>query len=156
MGCAILEGMTEPTLTVLGVYRPLISEETWREQWQVTEDDDATREHFDGLVLIEAVAEGLRGPFDFSKFGQMHPDRPDDPDSMLVGYDEGLLSSDGETLIQRKLDCVRGTGPLRFAVYLHMYDPTRPLQWQYGQVTCPPVQDAPARLMMLMPYTASS
>jgi hypothetical protein len=48
--------MTEPTLTVIGVYRPLISEETWREQWQVTEDDNATREHFDGLVLIEAVA----------------------------------------------------------------------------------------------------
>jgi hypothetical protein len=108
--------MTEPTLTVIGVYRPLISEETWREQWQVTEDDNATREHFDGLVLIEAVAEGLSGLFDFSKFGQMHPDRPDDPDSMLVGYDEGLLSSDGETLIQRKMDCVRGSEPLRFAV----------------------------------------
>jgi hypothetical protein len=148
--------MTEPTLTVIGVYRPLISEETWLEQWQVTEDDNATREHFDTLVLIEAVVEGLSEPIDFSKFGQMHPDRPDDPDSMLVGYDEGLLSSDGETLIQRKMDCVRGTGPLRFAVYLHMYQPTRPLQWQYGQITCPPVQDAPARLMMLMPYTASS
>ena len=148
--------MTEPTLTVIGVSRPLISEETWREQWEVTEDDNATREHFDGLVLIEAVAEGLNDPFDFSKFGQMHPDRPDDPDSMLVGYDEGLLSSDGETLIQREMDCVRGTGPLRFAAYLHMYDPTRPLQWQYGEVNCPPVQDAPARLMMLMPYTACS
>jgi hypothetical protein len=65
----------------------------------------------------------------------MHPDRPDDPDSMLVGYDEGLLSSDGETLIQRKMDCVRGSEPLRFAVYLHLYDPLRPLQWPYGQVT---------------------
>ena len=49
-GCAILGGMTEPKLTVIGVYRPLISEETWREQWQVTEDGNATREHFDGLA----------------------------------------------------------------------------------------------------------
>jgi hypothetical protein len=47
--------MTEPTVTVLGVYRPLLSEETWREQWQVTEDDNATREHLDGLVFYESI-----------------------------------------------------------------------------------------------------
>jgi hypothetical protein len=35
----------------------------------------------------------------------------------------GLLSIDGETLIQRKMNCVHGTGPLKFAVYLHLYDP---------------------------------
>ena len=148
--CAV----SEPRLTVFGVYHPVISEETWREQWQVTGNDEATREHFGSLVLIEAAVENLDGPFDFGKFGQMQPDHPDDPRYMQVGYDEGLLSADGETLIQRQMNCVRGTGPLRFAVYLHRYDPERPLQWQYGQVTCPPVQDAPVRLMMLMPYTA--
>ena len=148
--------MSEPKLTILGVYRPEISDKTRQEQWSVTEDDEATREHFDQLVLIEALVEGLGEPFDMSSFGQMHPDRPDDPDSMLVGYDEGLLSSDGETLIQRDMDCVNGSGPLRFAVYLHMYDPTRPLLWQGGEVSCPAVTDAPPRLMKLMPYTASS
>ena len=51
--------MSEPRLTVLGVYRPQISAETWQEQWQVTGDDDETRKHFDKLVLIEAVVEGL-------------------------------------------------------------------------------------------------
>jgi hypothetical protein len=146
--------VSEPHLTVIGVYRPVISAETCREQWQVTGDDGATQGHFGRLVLIEAVTEGLSGAFDFSKFGQMQPDHPDDPRYMQVGYDEGLLSSDGETLIQRKMGCVQGTGSLRFAVYLHLYDPLRPLQWQYGQVICPPVQDVPARLMMLMPYTA--
>ncbi len=146
--------MPEPLLTVLGVYRPVISEETWREQWQVTDDDEATREHFRTLVLIEAVVEGLSGAFDFSKFGQMQPDHPEDPRYMQVGYDEGLLSSDGEMLIQRRMGCVQGTGPVRFAVYLHLYDSQRPLQWQYGQVTCPSVRDVPARLMMLMPYNA--
>jgi hypothetical protein len=50
---------------------------------------------------------------------------PDDPMRMLFGYDEGLLSADGEKLIQRTMDCMQGAGPLRFAVYLHSYDPNR-------------------------------
>ncbi len=86
----------------------------------------------------------------------MHPEFPDDPNRMPVGYDEGLLSADGESLIQHDTDCVNGTGLLRLAVYLHIYDPDRPLQWQHGEVHCPSVEEAPARLMMLMPYTACS
>jgi hypothetical protein len=71
--------MASPTLTVLGVYKPQISTETWQDQWQVTASDDQTREHFDTLVLIEAVVEGLNDPFDMSQFGQMRPEFPDDP-----------------------------------------------------------------------------
>lgn len=148
--------MTEPQLTILGVYRPAISAETWQDQWNVTEDDKETRDHFAQLVLIEAVAEHLTEPLDMGEFGQMQLQFPDDPSRMMVGYDEGLLSADGEHLIEREMDCVQGTGPLRFAVYLHLYDPDRPIEWQHGQVKCPPIQDAPVRLMMLMPYTASS
>jgi|SRR6185437_5266251 len=148
--------MTEPRLTILGVYRPQISAETWQEQWQVTGDDDETREHFEHLVLIEAVVEDLSEPFNMGKFGQMMLEFPDDLSRMMVGYDEGLLSADGETLIQRDMDCIYGTGTVRFAVYLHMYDPNRPLKWQRGDVSCPSIQDAPARLMMLMPYNACS
>ena len=146
--------MNEPTLKVLGVYRPIISKETWEEQWRVTADDAYTNGHFASLVLIECVVDGLDGRFDFGKFGQMQAEFPDDPSRMQVGYDEGLLSADGETLILREMKCVEGTGPLRFAVYLHLYDPERPLRWQGGEVVCPPVQDAPVRLMMLMPYVA--
>lgn len=148
--------MAQPTLTVLGVYRPQISAETWQEQWQVTESDEDTREHFDKLVLIEAVVDGLEEPFDMCRFGQMQLEFPGDPSRMMVGYEEGLLSADGESLIQRETDCVQGTGPLRFAVYLHLYDPQRLLQWQGGQVECLPIQEVPIRLMMLMPYTACS
>jgi len=148
--------MSAPNLRIMGVYRPLIGEETWQEQWQVTCDDQATRAHFDTLVLIEAVVEGLGEPLDFSKFGQMQLDHPGDHRYMQVGYDEGLLSADGESLIQRRMHCVQGTGALRFAVYLHLYDPKRPLQWQHGEVTCPSVQEAPVRLMALMPYHACS
>ena len=148
--------MAEAILTVLGVYRPEISAETWQEQWEVTADDDQTRAHFDQLVLIEAIAEGLSGPFDMTKFGQMQAAFPDDPQRMQVGYDEGLLSIDGETLMQRKMNCVQGTGTLRFAAYLHLYDPRQPLLWQGGEVMCPPIADIPVRLLLLMPYNACS
>jgi hypothetical protein len=148
--------MSEPKLTILGVYRPQISKETWEEQWQVTGDDEYTREHFDKLVLIEAIVDGLNEPFEMIKFGQTQKEFPDDSKRMQVGYDEGLLSSNGEQLILREMDCVEGTGPLRFAVYLHLYDSERPLRWQRGEVTCPPIEDVPVRLSMLMPYTACS
>ena len=148
--------MTEPRVTVLGVYRPTISDEAWQEQWQVTGDDGATREHFESLVLIEGVVEGLGEHFDMSKFGQMQNEFPNDRRRMQVGYDEGLLSADGEILVNREMDCVNGTGPLRFAVYLHCYDPARPLLWQCGELTCPPIMEAPLRLMALMPYNACS
>jgi hypothetical protein len=154
--CITMTRMTEPKLTILGVYRPQISEETWKEQWQVSEDNKETQEHFDGLVLIEAVVDDLTEPFDIGRFGQMSLAFPDDPRRMQVGYDEGLLSLDGETLIERRMDCIEGSGSLRFAVYLHQYDANRPLQWQGGQLLCPPVQDAPVRLMMLMSYNACS
>lgn len=146
--------MNEPILKVLGVYRPEINAEAWRKQFQVTGDEQATHDHFENLVLIEAIVEGLTERFDFSKFGQMLCGYRNYPDNMQVGYDEGLLSADGEHLIQRRMNCVHGTGPLRFAVYLHFYDANRPLQWQCGEIACPPMQEAPVRLMMLMPYRA--
>jgi hypothetical protein len=148
--------MAEQKLTILGVYRPQISAETWQEQLQVTGDDAYTREHFEKLVLIEAIVEGLDGRLEMGEFGQMQAEFPDDPKRMQVGYDEGLLSLDGETLIQRKMDCVNGTGPLRFAAYLHLYDSQRPVKWQGGDVTCPPIQEMPVRLLLLMPYNACS
>jgi hypothetical protein len=148
--------MADPQLTILGVYRPEISKETWQEQFKVTGDEEFTREHFGTLVLIEAIVEGLDEPFKMEEFGQMDAEFPSDRDRMQVGYDEGLLSGNGETLIQRKINCVHGSGRLRFATYLHCYDPDRPLQWQNGEVSAPPVQDIPVRLLTLMPYNACS
>ena len=148
--------MTEPELNIIGIYRPQVSAETWQEQLQVTDDEIYTKEHFDKLVLIEAVVDGLDEPFDMGQFGQMQAEFPDDPRRMQCGYDEGLLSRDGETLIERKMNCVHGSGPLRFAVYLHLFDPQRPLKWQRGEVTCPPVQEMPVRLLLLMPSNACS
>jgi hypothetical protein len=148
--------MEDLVLKVIGVYRPVITPEIWRAQLRVTGDEQITREHFERLVLIEAIVKGLPARFDFAKFGQILSGYRDYREQMQVGYDEGLLSSDGDSLIQRKMGCVYGTGSLRFAVYLHFYDPRRPLQWQGGEVICPPVEDAPIRLMTLIPYRTCS
>lgn len=104
------------------------------------------------LVLIEAIAAGLEEPLDIAKFGQEHDGCSSFPRHMQVGYDEALLSFDGETLIQRAMGCFTGRGTIRFAVYLHLYDPKLPLLWQGGEVLCPPVSDMPVRLLLLMPY----
>jgi hypothetical protein len=148
--------MREPRLEILGVYRPRISKKTWKEQWRVTGDDVQTNSHFAALVLIEALVEDLDGVFEMGKLGQMDPNFPDDTRHMQVGYDEGLLSIDGQTLILREMNCVHGTGTLRFAVYLHFYDPNRPLLWQAGNVNCPQIQDVSIRLARLMPYRTCS
>jgi hypothetical protein len=147
--------MPEPSIEILGVYRPSIPEETYREQWQVTASDEDTKEHFDQLVLIEAIVHNPDGRFTMMEFRQQ-PTWTDDPKSSLVAYDEALLSADGELLIERTMDCVHGTGSLRFAFYLHCYDPTQPLMTPYGPIQCPPIDSAPERLMALVPYTACS
>jgi len=46
---------------------------------------------------IGAVIDDFTGPFDIGRFGQMSAAFPDDPRKMQCGYDEGLLSADGET-----------------------------------------------------------
>lgn len=160
MSLAILNRVSMHCLEVLGVYRPQISAETWREQWTITANDDLTRAHFEKLVLIEAEVEGMTEPLKMGRLGQMQPKRPTYgggpvyPSHMQCGYDEGLLSLDGRALIERKMNCIHGTGRLRFGVYLQYYHPQKQLLWEFGEVTCPPVEDAPVRLLTLLPYRA--
>lgn len=147
--------MPEPKIEILGVYRPHIPEDVYQEQWQVTGSDEETKEHFHGLVLIEAIIHKIDDQFNISKIGQQPPDS-DDPNYFQVPYDEALLSSDGQTLIQRKMNCVHGTGSIRFAFYLHLYDPSKPLATCYGPIHCPSIQPVPDRLRELVPYNACS
>lgn len=147
--------MPKSKIEILGVYRPHIPEDVYQEQWQVTESDEETKEHFDGLVLIEAIIHDIDDQFEIIKIGQQPP-HSNDPNCFMVPYDEALLSSDGQTLIQREMDCVKGTGSLRFAFYLHLYDPSKPLATAYGPIHCPDIQPIPDRLKELVPYTACS
>ena len=57
-------------------------------------------------------------------------------------------------MIDRRMNCVFGTGSLRVAFYLHFYDAERPLDWTYGKVECPPIEPIPKRLKALVPYRA--
>jgi len=145
--------MPTPSITILGVYTPEIPKRVYREQWKVTASDERTNAHFKNLVLIEAVVEQIDDGFKMGEMGQTYI-LGDYPDHFQCAYDEALLSSEGESVIERSMRCVKGEGPLRFTFYLHFYDANRPLHWSYGQIQCPPVEPIPKRLSHLVPYRA--
>ena len=145
--------MSTPSILILGVYKPDVPAHVYKEQWEVTGSDEQTNAHFKGLVLIEAVVERADDRFKMTELGQPYV-LGDYPDNFQCAYDEALLSSDGKTVIERSMNCVKGEGPLRFAFYLHYYDADRPLRWSYGQVQCPRPEPVPRRLKYLVPYRA--
>lgn len=145
--------MPVPTITIIGVYEPHISMYAYWEQWRALGSYERTKAHFQGLVLMEVLIENIDDRFKMIEMGQPYT-RGDFKDHFQCAYDEALLSSDGKSVIERDINCVKGEGPLRFAFYLHFYDPARPLHWSYGQVQCPPVQSVPNRLKKLVPYDA--
>ena len=140
----------EPTLTILGVYRLDVTPEIFAAQLPMYGDDEQCRDHFSSVVLVEAIASGVDERFSLSDFTQPNPTYPHG--AAQVPWDEGLLSSDGEALLTRNINCVEGDGPLRFAFYMHYWNPDLPLRWTYGEVSCPAPQPKPVRLEVLMPY----
>jgi hypothetical protein len=145
--------MPTPSIIILGVYKPRIPANVFREQWKVTGSDEKTAAHFEHLVLIEALVEHIDARFKMSELGQLYR-RGDYPDNFQCAYDEALLSADGKIVIERNMNCVKGPGLMRFAFYLHFYDPSRALHWSYGQVECPPVESVPTRPKYIVPYRA--
>jgi hypothetical protein len=139
-----------PTLTILGVYRLDVTPEIFAAQLPMYGDEGQCRDHFSSVVLIEAVVTDTDERFNVADFTQPNPDYPHG--AAQVPWDEGLLSSDGEVLVARKIDCVKRHGPLRFAFYLHYWNPELPLRWTYGEVSCPIPQPMPVRLELLTPY----
>jgi hypothetical protein len=55
--------MSVPTMTVLGIYKPLIPTRIYKEQWRVTGSDERTKLHFDNMVLFEPVITGNNDRF---------------------------------------------------------------------------------------------
>ncbi len=138
------------SLRVLGVYQLDVTPEVFTEQLPMYGDEEGCRDHFSSVVLIEVVGEAAGDQFSLDGITQPNPAYPHG--SPQAAWDEGLLSSDGEILLARKINCVRGRGPLRFAFYMHYWDPQLPLKWTHGEVPCPPPQPMPERLKRLMPY----
>ncbi len=145
--------MPTPHIDVMGVYKPHIPTRVYKQQRRVTGSDARTEAHFGDLVLIEAVVEQIDDRFKMADLGQPYA-RGDFKQHFQCAYDEALLSLDGKAVIERGMNCVKGSNLLRFAFYLHFYDADRPLQWSYGQVQCPPIEPIPKRLKALVPYRA--
>jgi hypothetical protein len=143
----------DPAIFIVGVYKPDIPEAVYREQWKVTGSDGRTQEHFGRLVLIEAVVTNVDDKFKLKHFGRLSIIQCFRLNSRCA-YDEALLSAEGNCVIDRRMNCVFGTGSLRVAFYLHFYDAERPLDWTYGKVECPPIEPIPKRLKALVPYRA--
>jgi len=142
--------MNSPSLRILGVYKLEVTPEMFAEQLQMYGDEARGRDHFSSVVLIEALVDAAGKPLNLAKFTQPNPAYPHN--SSQVPWDEALLSADAETLTARRIGCVKGDGLLRFAFYIHYWNPRLPLQWTYGEVNCPQPQAMPVRLQMLMPY----
>jgi len=142
--------MDGTSLTIRGVYQLTITPELFQAQRLMYAEEAQCWDHFSSVVLIEAVVPEAEGEFSLDRVTQENPRYPHG--APQAADDEGLLSLDGETLLARHIGCVKGQGPLRFAFYLHYWDPDLPLHWNGGTVVCPPPQPMPKRLQALMPY----
>lgn len=156
----------EPEIKVLGVFKLDVTADVFAAQLPMYGNEEQCRDHFSSVVLIEAVVSNCDSAFSLDEFKQPRPMLPNlaihphpaglngiPPEgSFQAPWDEGLLSSDGEHLLARKMGCVKGPGRVRFAFYLHYWDEAFPLECTYGTVACPAPQAMPERLKRLMPY----
>jgi hypothetical protein len=111
-------------------------------EWQV-------RRELASVVLVEALVRDHDRAFTLIDFGQS------DGDTLLAGdpvaYDEQLLSDDGRRL-RGSLLTKNTADTLRFAFFLHQYDPNKSILTSYGPVTPPEPTPIPPRLARLMVY----
>jgi hypothetical protein len=153
--------MGEPRIDVLGVYRPRITDEMFREQFRILYGRDASasnpgkderdcRKTLESAVLIEVLVNDRDDRFDVGHFTQ----RQDGVarENWQVAWAEAYLSADGTALVGKQFGTPPASGDLRIAFYLHSWDPTKPLSTSYGDVICPAVTPGTDRLKELVPY----
>jgi hypothetical protein len=93
---------------------------------------------------------GANSSFDAGEFKQTMEKAPDA--YAQVAYDEALLSEDGSIVIEHRLGCASGISTGRITFFLHYYDPTRPIEWSFGEFICPEPLPMTERLARLVPY----
>jgi hypothetical protein len=151
----------EPTIEVLGVYRPRITDEMFREQFRILygreasktnpgDNERACREYMDSVVLIEVAVKNRDRGFDMGDFTQSGDDVS--RDNWQVAWAERFLSSDGSEVVVEQFGKPPATGDLRVAFYLHFWDPAKALRSSYGDIMCPAPTQIPERLAKLVPY----
>jgi hypothetical protein len=148
--------MPDPSVEVLGVYELRVTDELFREQFEILFPDvpqngrDAAeqeiRQQLRSTALVELLVRNSDDRFSVDDFTQ--PDEDLQPHLWQVAYLEAYLAADGET----RMDDPPDSGDIRVAFYLHYFDPARPLRTSYGDVQCPAAQPMPERLQRLVPY----
>jgi hypothetical protein len=154
--------MSEPTITVLGIYRLNVTDELVLAQHSIlygndgrsvsrTETESQIREQLGSVVLVEALVVNRDKRFDVSDFTQAQIGVP--PDRWQAAWAEAYLSSpEGTALVEKRWAPMPEQGDLRIAFFLHYWDKATPLQTSYGEIICPEPQPMPSRLERLVPF----
>jgi hypothetical protein len=151
--------MSEPRVDILGVYRLPVSDELFREQFDIlygplkmspTEKREYERqcmEQLSSTVLIEARITNCDERFSVSNFYQPQPGKT--KDDCQVAWCETYLTDDALG------DAWGRPAPgqnFRVGFFIHYWNSDGMLSTAYGQLRCPPAQEMPERLQKLIPY----
>lgn len=148
--------MKEPPIECLGVYVVPCDDAPWREDLDYSyrslgllEETEAYRRRVISIVLVEVIVSGLDSAFEVGRFQQF---MERDDRSPQVAYDEALLAPDGRAVAKRGQGCASGIAEGRVCFFLHYYDAMRPIEWSFGEFTCPKPLPMTERLARLVPY----
>ena len=155
--------MNEPQIEVLGVYRIPVTDELFREQFDIlygcpmskherARAERQCREQVSSIVMVEAIVRHRDDRFDVGQFSQRQDAVPEG--NSQVAWAEAYLTPDGEALLVERWSEPPQSGDLRVGFFLHFWQSDRPLRSSYGDVACPAVQEMPDRLARLVPYEA--
>ncbi len=148
--------MSAPQVDVLGVYRLPVTDELFREQYEILYGDpdpraeQQCRQQLASVVLVELLVRDRGERFEVGQFTQPQEGVP--KANWQVPWAEAYLTPDGEALAVPRWDEPPQTGDLRIAFFFHYWQPEIPLRSSYGEFQCPAVQEMPERLRRLVPY----
>jgi hypothetical protein len=153
--------MSEPTISVLGVYRLPFDELMVMEQADRLygaklkgaarqEAERRCREQLASTVLVEACVSNSDSRFNVGDFAQ--PQVKYQRDSSQAAWAEVYLSVDGENRLQTLWPDPPKERDFRVAFFIHFWNPGASLFSSFGEIKCPPTETMPERLQRLAPY----
>jgi hypothetical protein len=148
--------MRAPQIDILGVYRLPVTEELFREQYEILygepdlRAEQQCRQQLTSVVLIELLVKERDEGFYVGQFTQPQEGVPEA--NWQVPWAEVYLTPDGEALAVPRWGEPPQTRDLRIAFFFHYWQPEIALSCSYGDFQCPAVQEMPERLRRLVPY----
>lgn len=138
--------MAEPRIEILGIYRLPITEDLFKEQFDILygypmpdEDralaEEQCREQLCSTVLIEALVANRDKHFSVGDFSQAQDGAP--RDNWQVAWAEAFLTLEGNALLVERWKEPPETGDFRVAFFMHFWDETKPLLTSYGALNSP-------------------